>query len=266
MGSQNSLTLPLGHTKEGKGKPMLLIHGFPMNRSVWSSFSKLLSAHFEVHTVDLPGFGESASTTAPVTIDDVAHMVNDWVRTHHLQQAVLVGHSLGGYVALAMADLQPDWFTGLVLFHSTALADSEEKKQSRNKVIEFVQRNGVESFTGSFIDPLFADRKHPAIEEVRQINLQTSEEAVVNYTAAMRDRPDRTHVLKQFRKPVLFIGGDNDPGIAPGSLQAQARLAGKGRVIIMTGTGHMGMFEQPSEAARAITEFATEATAPPTLG
>src|SRR5690606_20750625 len=99
--------------------------------------------------------------------------------------------SLGGYVALAMVAQQPDRFAGLGLFHSTAYADTEEKRASRSKVIEFVETNGVEAFTSNFVTPLFADKTHASIQKVREINMKASREAVIGYTKAMRDRPDQ---------------------------------------------------------------------------
>src|SRR5690606_19740979 len=154
---------------------------------------------------DLPGFGNSPGLKTPFTIDDVAEEILNWIRHNPIKNATLIGHSLGGYVSLALLERSPDLFKSFVLFHSTALPDSPEKKSSRNKVVEFIENNGVLAFTSNFIPSLFANPEHPAVKTVRSISQEASAEAVKGYTFAMRDRPDRTSVLKDSGKPVLFL-------------------------------------------------------------
>jgi pimeloyl-ACP methyl ester carboxylesterase len=166
-----------------------------------------------------------------------------------------VGHSLGGYVALAMAEQQPEQFRSLILFHSTAMADSNEKKQSRNKVLDFIKTNGVQAFTSSFIPPLYADQKHPSIGSVRDIAIEATESTVIWYTQAMRDRRDRTHVLQKFPSRILFIAGEKDQAIPKDSIEKQATLNPLSSVHIMPDVAHMGMFENRLQALDVITEF-----------
>jgi pimeloyl-ACP methyl ester carboxylesterase len=146
----------------------------------------------------------------------------------------------------------------LVLFHSTAYPDSEEKKESRNKVIDFIKKNGVKAFTSNFITSLFADPHHPAIELVRAISMEATEQAVISYTMAMRDRPDSTESLKNFRKPVLFVGGEKDAGISPDSLHKQASSTSHAEVFILKETAHMGMFETVDQTLQKIHAFISE--------
>jgi pimeloyl-ACP methyl ester carboxylesterase len=160
-------------------------------------------------------------------------------------------------VALSLVEKRPDIFSGLILFHSTAFADSPEKKQSRTKVPEFIDRNGVETFTTNFIAPLFADPGHPAIEIVREIARPSTAETVKAYTLAMRDRPDRTDVLKKFKKPILFLAGEKDGGIPVSTIKDQAAMNPKSEVAVLPGVAHMGMFENPVECSRLITAFST---------
>jgi pimeloyl-ACP methyl ester carboxylesterase len=246
----------LNFTDQGNGTPILLLHGFPFNQDIWKEFSEKLSKSLRVITIDLPGFGRSSiEQTKPFSIEYVARVIIDWIRAKGLGRLVLVGHSLGGYVALSMAEQQANLFQGLVLFHSTALADSEEKKQSRNKVLDFIENNGVHAFTSSFILPLYADQKHPSINKVREIATQTEKETVILYTQAMRDRKDRTAVLREFPSRILFIAGEKDQAIPKESVEKQASLNKLSSVHIMAGVGHMGMFENPQEAIDVITEF-----------
>jgi pimeloyl-ACP methyl ester carboxylesterase len=249
----------LNFTQTGKGHPVILLHGFPMNSSVWDSFSIGLSKDFTVIAIDLPGFGGSPLLEKKsFAIDDVADSVLTFIKEKKILNSLLIGHSLGGYVALSMAEKNPALFNGLGLFHSTAYADTDEKKQSRTKVLDFIDKNGVETFTTNFIAPLFADQTHHAIERVREIARASTVDAVKGFTIAMRDRPDRTSVIKKFNKSILFIAGEKDGGISVASIQAQAALSARTETHILEGVAHMGMFENPMEATRIIRAFSTK--------
>lgn len=245
----------LNFRKSGKGDPIILIHGFPMNRTVWDPFITLLSENFTVITVDLPGFGESTILKSPFTIAEVAEEIILWIEEEQIGTSVLIGHSLGGYVALSMVAKKAKHFAGFGLFHSTAYADSEEKKQSRTKVIEFIDKNGVETFTTNFIAPLFVDQTHPAIEYVKQIAKQSSKEAVQGYTLAMRDRPDLTSIISNYKNPILFLAGEKDTGIPPENIYKQAASSPNSETHVIEGVAHMGMFENPSKTSRIISNF-----------
>lgn len=241
--------------EKGQGKPIILLHGFPMNQTVWDDFVPLLSDSYKVITFDLPGFGKSPLPALPFTIDQVADIVLDCISTEKIIGSTLIGHSLGGYVALAMVEKRPDLFSGLGLFHSTALADTEEKKESRLKVVDFIGKNGVLAFTSNFIPPLFADPSHNGIDKVREIAVQSTHDAVTGYTLAMRNRPDRTSVLKKLEMPVLFLTGEADPGIPVNSILSQAEHCKFPQVHILKQVGHMGMFENPEVSANYIRSF-----------
>lgn len=242
------------HEVKGEGSPVILLHGFPMNQQVWKDFSSSISGTNKVYTPDLPGFGQSP-LIADITIDSVAVELINWIKETGISKPVLIGHSLGGYVSLAMAAKAPDLFSGLGLFHSTAYADTPEKKESRTKTVEFIRKNGVLTFTSNFIQPLFANPDHPAIALVKNITIQSPEKTVISYTEAMRERPDRQNILKELPYPVLFIGGEKDKGIPTETLQKQAGLCRFPYLHILRNVGHMGMFESPSEASQIIQAF-----------
>ena len=227
-----------------------------MNSTVWNEFAVQLSENFSVVTIDLPGFGKSPlPQKQSFTIGDVAEEIIQWLAEKNITKSVVIGHSLGGYVALSMIEKNPDRFAGLGLFHSTAYADSPEKKQSRTKVLDFIDKNGVQAFTSNFIAPLFVNENNPAIERVKQIAVQSSSEAVKGYTLAMRDRPDRTSVLENFNKPLLFISGKKDGGIPVESIIRQSALAPLAEVHVLEDVAHMGMFENPTECTLIIRSF-----------
>jgi pimeloyl-ACP methyl ester carboxylesterase len=241
--------------ERGKGIPVILLHGFPFTNKVWDSFAEKLATQFHVFTPDLPGFGKSELPSETLTIDLVAEKIIAWLKDKKIHNSILIGHSLGGYVALAMAAKASDLFSGIGLFHSTAYADSQEKKESRNKVLEFIDKNGVKSFTSNFIGPLFADQNHPGISVIRSIATEATGPSVKAYTLAMRDRSDRTDVLKKFPKPVLFIAGEKDGGIPIETIKTQAKLNSLSEVHVLASVAHMGMVESENHTLEIVQDF-----------
>ena len=241
--------------EQGNGPTVIFLHGFPMHMEVWNELAPKLSESYHVVTADLPGFGKSPRLAEGFSLEDVAESIHAWIREKSYWQPVVVGHSLGGYVALAMAEQEPASMAGLCLFHSTALADSEEKKQSRNKVLDFVEKQGVQAFTSNFISQLYADPQHSSITAVKNIAVQSSKGTVIGYTSAMRDREDRTHVLEAFSRPVLFIAGEKDPGIPVDTIRRQVALNNRADAFILPEVAHMGMFEAPEACLKRIQKF-----------
>jgi pimeloyl-ACP methyl ester carboxylesterase len=243
----------------GSGKTVVLLHGFLENHTVWSKFSEALSHNYRVLSFDLPGFGKSdLPDKGNFSISDVAEAIIRELKGMGVEAASVIGHSLGGYVALAMVEKEPKLLSSFGLFHSTALADSPEKKEARIKTIDFVKRNGALAFTSNFIPPLFADQQHPAIPFVEEIAKQTKEKTVVRYLYAMRDRPDRTAILKKFEGPILFLAGTADTIIPIVSIENQAKTAQKPHFLPLNGVGHMGMFEAFPLTLEIVNQFLKE--------
>jgi pimeloyl-ACP methyl ester carboxylesterase len=238
----------------GSGKPVVLLHGFPFSKELWDEYASALGEGFKVYVPDLPGFGQSLDPKQ-FSLPAIAGELVSWLREESITSSVIVGHSLGGYLALSMVDQAPDLFTGMVLFHSTALADTEEKKQSRDKVIEFVDKNGVEAFTSNSVLPLFADKGHAAIPFVKTISAKAKATTLKGYTLAMRNRGDSQVVLRNFSRPILFIVGKEDPGIPVETVTSQAATLPHIEVEILDNVGHMGMFEAKSETLAMLRGF-----------
>lgn len=248
----------LNSKEKGQGEPILLLHGFPFHQSIWDEFTDQLADEYRVITVDLPGFGKSPSLTKGFSIELVARTLLVFLNDKNFASIAVVGHSLGGYVALALLKLAPERCSSLTLFHSTAYADSTEKKESRSKVVEFVQKNGATPFTTGFIPPLFSNPSHPAIETVRKIAREASEEAVIGYTLAMRDREDQIKTLESYKNPTLYLAGEKDPGIPVDSILKQASHCQKPQIHILANVAHMGMFEKPADTSAKIKDFVSK--------
>ncbi len=245
--------------KQGSGNPIVLIHGFCETLEIWKPLVNKLALSNEIHTLDLPGFGSSPLPTGAFTLEDIAEIVYQWIIDNNLQNSIIIGHSLGGYITLALARNHHDTIKGFGLFHSSALADDEEKKSSRNKTIDFVKKRGVKVFAESFVTQLFylknRSRLKEEIGEVTKVAGNTSEETLVSYMEAMRDRPDNTEVLKSFEKPILFIAGDQDTSVPIEKSKAQFEFIKRPFIHVLNNVGHMGMYEDTAASFQAIRRF-----------
>jgi pimeloyl-ACP methyl ester carboxylesterase len=241
--------------KLGAGKPVLLIHGFCETHEIWNGLAERLAATYEVFSIDLPGFGQSQLPPTPFSIADISEIILDWMDREKIDLPFVVGHSLGGYVALAMARRAPGKISGLCLFHSTPYPDADDRKINRNRVIEFVKANGVAPFVDTFVPGLFYDKKHAAIPIVDKIARRTSQKALLAYTTAMRDRPSSIDFLRTFEKPVLVLAGEQDGIIPIESVREYGVLAKRSEIQILSDTGHMAMFEQPVPVRNILAGF-----------
>lgn len=252
----------LAHTLKGKGSTVVLIHGFCEDSSLWNDYAEGLSTSYQVVCPDLPGFGNSAPEFAEaVTMEYYAKRVHELLDTLLTaeEEVTMIGHSLGGYVALAFAELYPERINGIGLFHSTAYADSDEKKESRDKVAAYIQEKGVAAFTDHFIEPLFyvanRERLVTEIEGLKKRAALSSKEGVVAATLGMKERVERIDVLKQLTCPVLFIVGKNDTAVPIDKSLEQSCLPSQSLVYLMDKVGHMGMLEEKKKCYTILQAF-----------
>jgi pimeloyl-ACP methyl ester carboxylesterase len=162
----------------------------------------------------------------------------------------MIGHSMGGYITLAYADAYPQRLTGIGLFHSTALADAEEKKESRKKAIAFIQENGPLKFMQASIQSLFTSEHAnlPALKQLLDQATSFSGETLIQYYAAMMQRKDLTKVLVNSNIPVLLIAGVDDQAIPFEQSLKESSLAAETHFHVLRYTAHMGMLEEPEKS------------------
>jgi pimeloyl-ACP methyl ester carboxylesterase len=249
--------MELFSVEKGKGRPIVLIHGFCETHEIWRGFDDALANSYRVISIDLPGFGRSALPEETLSIiQQVAQIILRWLKKKDVQRPVLVGHSLGGYVILAMAEIDPLYCKDLVLFHSSIFSDTPEKKENRNKVMEFVREHGVPPFIETFVPSLFYKKDKNVLEQVKSICLQTKKETLLAYTGAMRDRPDRQQTVSEKVANLLIISGDRDGIIPPEIAKKMAAVRDGIKLVELPETGHMGMIESPEIALAALKNFA----------
>jgi len=239
----------------GSGFPIVLLHGFCENHEIWDGFADELSLNFRVITPDLPGFGKSQLPSTPFSIDDIADQMLVWLQESGIQKSILIGHSLGGYITLAMVRKKVDAFSGIGLFHSTAFADSNEKKANRDKTIDFVLKNGVAPFASTFVQSLFHNVKDKSLTKVSKMAAATPLETVISYTKAMRDRESSVDFLRSSPIYLLVIAGIHDCIIPVAVSMEFAKLAPKLAFQPLEHSGHMGMLEDKQQALHAIRKF-----------
>lgn len=247
----------IAYWKTGKGRPLVLLPGFGETKEMWQEFVAPLSDFYEVWCPDLPGFGESPALKQGYALNEVALVLADWLRLHGIENASLIGHSLGGYIALEMAANKRAKLAALGLFHSTAFADSPEKKANRDKTAAFIEKHGAPTFIQSFVAPLFAAKNREAcqseIETLIRRGSQNSKESLIGYTLAMKNRTNHMNTLKDFKKPKLMICGEQDPAVPlEASLKHQQAVTAFHQ---LPDCGHMGMFEKQVESQSIIKDF-----------
>lgn len=249
---------PLFYREEGKGLPVVLIHGFAEDSTVWENQIEALKNSYRLLIPDLPGSGRSPSPP-PTTIDSLAEAIKAILDAEDIRQAVLIGHSMGGYITLAFAEKYPDRLKAWGLFHSTAYADSDEKKAGRKKSIEFIRKNGTAAYIRQSIPNLFAENtRHTQPELISSLihrYIGFNPDALATYQEAMIERPDRTQVLQQSPHPVLFIIGRHDPILPLDASLRQVHMPKLSHVHLLENSGHMGMLEDSARSHRILDDF-----------
>ncbi|EOR23541.1 hypothetical protein A499_12221 [Niallia nealsonii AAU1] len=246
----------LSYIEHGQGDTIVLIHGFCGSVDYWEYILPLLSDKYHVIAVNLRGHGSSTYSGAPFEIEDLANDMNKLLKKLGIEQVYMFGHSLGGYVTLAFAELFGKSLKGFGLIHSTAYPDTDAGKEGRLNAIRKIQDLGIEEFVNGLIPNLFADESlitlPNEVEKVKRIGYGTNGIAAMETQAAMRKRPDRNGVIEQANVPVLLVKGTKDKVV---SLDRVASSSNQNVSEVRLDTGHMSMQEAPEELAKAIRSF-----------
>lgn len=246
--------------------PLLLLHGFPFDSTLWEPVRALLPPDLPVYAPDLPGFGTEPplpDATATASIDALADWLAAWLTARGVGAVAVAGHSMGGYVALAFAARHRGQVRGLGLVHATAAPDTPEKRAARNEQLAHLEAHGAARLVGKLLMPLVAEAHAPRLHAVLAGFVAKAAALPVATLAgsiqALRDRPDRTAVLQQADFPVLLVAGAHDPVLPLAAVAAQYQLtrpAAKPRFEVLPHAAHLGMLEAPPAVATALTALA----------
>ncbi len=250
---------PLALEQHDRRPVLVLLHAFPLDRRMWRRQCAELDSHARVIAFDLPGFGESPAGPNPASLDAWADVIEDVLDALVGDGPVVVaGLSMGGYLALRIADRHPGRLAGLVLADTRAESDSAEARAARDQAIFSVRRHGVEAFVDTLLPKLLSSEAGPEIVgHARGIMLDQRPEAVAAALTAMRDRPDSRQVLPRIGVPVMVVVGDQDALTPPTEAEAMARTIPNAWLVRIPGAGHLANLEAPEAFNRALTGFLT---------
>ncbi len=265
----------LSYRIEGKGKPVVLLHGFGEDSHIWDEQISYLKDHCLLIVPDLPGSGksgllslESDQTATPdptlqssnyITINNYADCIQLLLQHENIKTCTMLGHSMGGYITLAFAGKYPDQLNAFGLVHSTAFADSDEKKKNRERSIALIEAYGAYSFLKTTIPNLFGaafKETHPEkVDELILASESFTKEALQQYYRAMMNRPDASDILKGNHLPILFVIGTEDVAAPMEDVWQQSRLPLNPYIHVLQAIGHMGMWEAKDQMNELLLAF-----------
>ena len=246
---------PIHYEISGKGKAIIFLHGFLENLSIWKKYAEILSSNFCVIAIDLPGHGQTGILSNTHTMEFMAECVNQILIQHNIEKCALIGHSMGGYVSLAFAEKYANKVAGICLFHSTAKADSNEKKLGRERAIAVVENNHT-FFISQAISSYFSQHNakilKTEIEKLIEIGKNTTKSGIIAALQGMKNRVDRTHILSNPQIPFFFIVGKNDPILNFELSLNEIAIPDQCLTLLLEKAGHVGFIEAEIETQRAI--------------
>lgn len=246
----------ISFTDSGKGTAVVLLHGFLENKKMWQEYAVLFAEKYRVITIDLLGHGESDCLGYVHSMEENANVVHEVLEHLKIDKAIILGHSMGGYVGLAFAELFPAAILKLILLNSTSKEDSPEKKLNRTRAIKAVKQNYV-TFVSMSIANLFSEknriRLESEIEKVKIQALKTPLQGIVASLEGMKIRKDRESLLHKNLFPVLLILGKEDPVLnyKENILQIEDTTA----ALVLFDDGHMSHIENKEELKSILLAF-----------
>lgn len=253
--------LRISYEEAGSGPPLVLLHAFPQTRAMWKRQLEALSSDFRVLCPDLPGFGESRSSST-CSVESMADDIAAWLKYLRIEKAIIGGVSMGGYVALALARRHPQVLAGLLLASTRADADSEEAHANREKMIAFARQNEARAVLEKMAPRLFASSSPPElVREAALIAEPIPRETIVATLQALRDRPDARPALASIEAPTLVLVGEQDQVSPPDAAREMEHAIPNSHLQVLASAGHFAHLEAPEAWSQAVREFFASAAA-----
>lgn len=243
----------LYYEEYGQGFPVILLHGFPLNRTIWMPVVERLKGVARVITPDLRGHGKSPVTDGDYSMRLMAEDVHALMTRLDISKAILVGHSMAGYVSLAFARAYPGHLAGLAMIASQAEADSPERRQGRYITAEEVRRKGVRSLVKSML-PRLTSRQDLAAE-LADIMIKTPKKGVIGALRGMAERPNALEWLSEIQVPAVVIAGEKDTIIPIERARTMTQMLVRSWLVEIQDAAHMPMMEAPQEVADALKQL-----------
>lgn len=240
----------LYYEEHGQGLPVVFLHGFPLDHTIWSPIVPLLKEHARLILPDLRGHGRSPAPDGGYLMSQMAEDVISLLDTLNIERSVLVGHSMGGYVSLAFARAYPDRLLGLGLIATKAVADTPENRQMRYNAAREVEKHGVVAIAGNLVSKLTT--KSNLVEPIQKLILKTSALGVIGVLKGMAERPDSTDLLTSIVVPAVVIAGKSDIIVTLEQSQEMVKLLPHAQLFVLPGARHMPMMETPQPVVNAL--------------
>ncbi len=245
---------------ESGDRTIVLLHGYLESMLVWDSFIPLLYKEVRVVTIDLPGHGISVVDAECHTMEFLADTVHNALIELGIERCTIVGHSMGGYVALAFCKKYPEQLDAMVLLSSTPNGDTDEKRTNREREIKLVAAGKKEALSAVAPAAGFAEenrhRLAPYIEDLRDQVMITEDEGILALLRGMMEREDQNEMLRKSSVKQLFIFGEKDGYIPKEAAESLAAAHPQAQVVWLANSGHMGFIEEPEKCAAALLEIA----------
>jgi len=253
--------LNVHYSDTGSGKTLVFLHGFLENSRMWDKVTIPLAKKYRVICIDLLGHGNTENLGYIHRMEDQAQMVVFLLDHLHIEKFNLTGHSMGGYIALAIAESSAQRVESLCLMNSTAMADSAEKRINRDRGIAAVKQNH-KTFIRLAIPNLFSEENRQVfVKEIKEITeeaLEMSAQGIIASLEGMKVRVDRTHILSNKNIPAMMIIGKKDPALDYASLVKQAEDQNVTAVIFED--GHMSHIENENELSATFKKWFSNKT------
>jgi len=249
----NSGAAPI-HDDRGDGPATVLLHPFPMSRTIWADVADALAAYRRVITVDARGFGAS-TFTGPFTIADLADDVAALLDRLDIARATVLGMSMGGYAALAFAARHRERLSALVLADTRAAADSAETRAARGAALATLANAGPAAYLAGSLPRLLAPHAPPALVAQVTARAETRAASLRAGIEALRDRPDRSAELGAIDCPTLVVCGVEDQVTPAAEMKQMAGAIAGARFVPIAGAGHLSHVEAPAPFLQTVTSF-----------
>lgn len=246
----------ISYSDTGKGTTIVLLHGFLENKNMWQKFVSEFSTKYRVITIDLLGHGDTECLGYIHLMEDNADAVHEVLSKLRIRKAIFVGHSMGGYIALAFAELYPESIKGLVLLNSTSKADSEERKANRDRAIVAVKQNYANFIRMSIANLFSEDNREKLVEAIEKVKieaLKTPLQGIVASLEGMKIRKDREVLLHTTNYPKLLILGEQDPVL--NFEETKEQIENTEIQLVSFPDGHMSHIENKEELSKVLWDF-----------
>ena len=242
--------IDIAYVRRGRGNPLVLIHGYPLDHTIWDEVGPFMEKDFDLIIPDLRGFGESGIMESDNSIIGYATDIAGLLSHLKIKKASLAGHSMGGYVALAFAREFPDRVSGLAMVSSQTGADTPETRENRLSTAKQVMEKGVGVVAEAMTPKLSTDKR---VQDFAQHLIGKQRPKGISYALnSMAGRPDSTELFATFKFPVLIIHGDADALIPIKRGREMKAALPSAQYFELAGLGHMAMLEKPEAVAGAL--------------